>query len=218
MDKATLSVAVSALLVSTHARNSTYAYAQAVSQFNALLERAKALYPNRADIQSMQSYSIPDSVNINVFEDAAGRLKSALEIGPTTSSGELLAQLQLPSDATAGVSTDFTELEQAVRNGCEKSVLLLSGCIAEALLIVRHSDTSDRGPGLPELVRQARAQNIFGKDTIRNLETLVDYRDLIHPRAGIRNRTPPTPARLDAAILALKLLCEELQDTTVRYR
>lgn len=217
MDKATLSVAVNALLVNTHPRNSSIAYEQAVCQFNSLLERAKALYPSRADIQSMKTYSIPDTVNVSVFEDAASRLKSALEIGSTTSSGELLAQVELPPDASAGVASDFAELEGAVSAGLEKTVLLLAGSIAEALLIARHPDTSDRGPGLAQLVGQAHTQNLFGTDTIRTLESLIDYRDLIHPRAGIRNRTTPNPARVDAAILALKLLCQDLRSTSLRY-
>src|SRR6185295_4589884 len=115
MDKATLTVAVSALLVNTHARNSTLSYENAVLQYNALLERAKDLYPNRADIQSMRTFGITDSVNVNVFEDAASRLKFALEIAAATSSGELLAQVRLPPDATADVAKDFSELEAAVR-------------------------------------------------------------------------------------------------------
>jgi hypothetical protein len=95
--------------------------------------------------------------------------------------------------------------------------LLIAGSIAEALLISRHPDNSNRGPGLSRLVQQARDQRLFGKDTLRNLETLVDYRDLIHPRAERRNQTFRNQARVDAAVTAIKLLCSELEDTTVRF-
>lgn len=218
MDKSTLAAAVNLLLTNTHKRGLSVAHEQAVCQYNSLLERAKSLYPSRPDIHSMKSYGITDTVNVEVFEDAASRLKSALEIGPVTSSGELLAQVRLPSDAPADVVLDLAELEGALSVGLEKAILLLAGSIAEALLIIRHTDTSNRGPGLSQLVSQARAQNLFGLDTLRLLETLIDYRDLIHPRAATRNRTVRNSARVDAAISALKLLCQDLQDTTVRYR
>lgn len=218
MDKPTLLAAVSALLTNTHARGSNYAYEQGVRQFNSLLERAKSLYPTRPDIQSIQSYEYPNIAGVFVFEDAVKRLKSALELVPSTSAGQLLAQVNLPSDAPADVVLDLAELEGALSISLEKTILLLVGSMAEALLIVRHPDTSPRGPGLRELIKQARTQNLFGSDTLKLLEMLADYRDLIHPRAQIRNRTVRSPARVDAAISALKLLCEELQQTAIRYR
>src|SRR5436309_2652162 len=101
MDKPTLLTAVDALLTNTHSRGSNYAYSQAARQFNSLLERAKSLYPTRPDIQCMESYEYTNIVNVLVFEDAAKRLKFALEIIPSSSAGQLLAQVRLPSDAPA---------------------------------------------------------------------------------------------------------------------
>jgi hypothetical protein len=217
LDKPTLLAAVTALLNNIHAKGSSFAYAQGVRQFNSLLGRAKLLYPTRPDIQSIASYDHPSLVNVFEFEDVAMRLKSALELVPSTSAGQLLAQVKLPSDAPADVALDLAELEGALGIGLEKTILLLAASIAESLLIVRHPDTSSKGPGLRELVKQARTQNLFATDTLKLLEMLIDYRDLIHARAQTRNRTVRSPARVDAAISALKLLCEGLQDTTVRY-
>jgi hypothetical protein len=136
---------------------------------------------------------------------------------PFNTAGEVLAKIELPSDAPDDVLFDMQEIEGAISLGLTKTVLLLAGSIAEALLIVRHPDKSERGPGLVQLVRQAQDERLFGRDTLRSLETLVDYRDLIHPRAAVRNKTPRSTARVDTAVTALKLLCNELQDPTARY-
>jgi len=193
------------------------AYEQGVLQFNSLLELAKSLYPNRVDIQAMQVYEYASLVPNHKFTDAVIRLKYALDLRPLSSAGEILAQVQLPSDAPGDVVLDMRELEGAISLELTKTALLIAGSIAEALLISRHPDNSNRGPGLSRLVQQARDQRLFGKDTLRNLETLVDYRDLIHPRAERRNQTFRNQARVDAAVTAVKLLCSELEDTTVRF-
>jgi hypothetical protein len=197
--------------------SSSYAYEQAVSQFNSLLELATSLYPNRADIHAIKQYQNLTIVDKELFADAIQRLKSAIELRPFSSAGELLAQVKLPSDAPTDVILDMRELEGAISLELTKTALLLAGSIAEALLISRHPDRSNRGPGLSKLVQQARDQRLFGKDTLRNLETLIDYRDLIHPRAEIRNQTFRNQARVDAAVAAIKLLCSELEDETVRF-
>lgn len=158
-----------------------------------------------------------DITYVEVFEDAVLRLKSAIDLRPLNSAGETLALLVLPPDAPPDVASDIKELEGAISLELTKTALLLAGSIAEALLIVRHPDTSNRGPGLNQLVKQARAQRLFGRDTLRSLETLVDYRDLIHPRAGARNKTTRNQARVDTAVTALKLLCHELEDPSVRF-
>lgn len=101
--------------------------------------------------------------------------------------------------------------------GLKKTALLLSGSIAEAMLLARHPDNSERGPGLAALVGLAKEQRLFGRDTLRHLESLNDYRDLIHTRAGPRNRIEATDARVQHAVQALKLLCSELEDIEVRY-
>ena len=198
-------------------KSRAFAYEQGVQQFNYLLEHAKSLYPNRVDIQAIRLYQNPSSVQSHEFTNAVLRLKSALDLRPASSAGELLSQVQLPPDAPADVRLDMRELEGAISLELTKAALLLAGSIAEALLISRHTDISNRGPGLSRLVQQAREQRLFGKDTLRNLETLVDYRDLIHPRAEKRNQTFRNQARVDAAVTAIKLLCVELEDISVRF-
>lgn len=218
MNKVSLRDAVNKLTEISHGRDTAiFAYEQAACQYNALLEAAKALYPERVDIQAMRQYEQPDRVPHDVLENAILRLTSALHLGSSNPAIELLTQVKLPPEAAADVVLDFNELEGAVGLELEKTVLLLAGSIAEALLLARHPDRSNRGPGLSRLVQQARDQRLFGRDTLRNLETLSDYRDLIHPRAETRNQTFRNRARVDSAILALKLLCSELEDTTVLY-
>ena len=219
MDRIALRDAVYKLehLASANEAAESFAYEQGVRQFNSLLELAKSLYPNRVDIQAVRVYEHPTLVRNHEFMDAVLRLRFALELRPSSSTGEILAQVQLPSDAPDDVVLDMRELEGAINLELTKTVMLLAGSIAEALLISRHPDNSNRGPGLSRLVQQARDQRLFGKDTLRNLETLVDYRDLIHPRAEKRNQTFRNQARVDAAVTAIKLLCSELEDTTVRF-
>ena len=155
------------------------------------------------------------------------RLVNAFDQSPPDSSEEdspvdqrLLfgaVRFQLPPNAPPDLKSDFEEIQKAAEHGLGKSVLLLAGSIAEALLLSRHTDRSDRGPGLRQLVGQARQQKLFGRDTLRQLETLVDYRNLIHPRAQRRSRISPNDIRIRIAITALELLCEELDDPDKRY-
>jgi hypothetical protein len=218
MDRIALRDAVYQLAQSNFAsEGGVFAYEQAVRQFNSLLELAKSLYPNRVDIQGIQGYTSLYIVYKDIFADVILRLKSALDLRPFSSAGEILAQVQLPPNAPDDVVLDMRELEGAISLELTKTALLLAGSIAEALLISRHPDNSNRGPGLSRLVQQARDQRLFGRDTLRNLETLVDYRDLIHPRAERRNQTFRNQARVDAAVTAIKLLCYELEDTTVHF-
>ena len=126
-------------------------------------------------------------------------------------------RLQLPPNTPPDLNLDFEELQKAAKHGLGKSALLLTGLIAEALLLSRHPDTSDRGPELRQLVRQAHQQKLFGSDILRALDTLIDYRDLIHSRAQHRNRIRPNDTRIEGAAIALKLLCTELEDPDVRY-
>jgi hypothetical protein len=130
---------------------------------------------------------------------------------------ELASGIQLPPDAPAGLFADLQEFRDAVGLGLKKTALLLAGSIAEALLLSRHPDTSDKGPGLAQLVSEARSHRLFGRDTLRQLETLTDYRDLIHTRSGPRNKIVVNDARVEHAAGALKLLCVELEDLSVRY-
>ncbi|PYS87839.1 MAG: hypothetical protein DMF64_22165 [Acidobacteria bacterium] len=218
MDKVTLRDAIYKLDELAHTRDTEacYALGQAVSQFNSLLVAAKELYLDRADIQGMHSYEYA-LADKDDFKDAIARLRHAIDLRPHSSAGDMLAQIQLPPDAPSDVALDIQELAGAISLGLHKSALLLAGSIAEALLITRHPNKSERGPGLNQLVNQAREQRLFGRDTLRYLETLVEYRDLIHPRAEARNQTMRNKARVEAAVTALKLLCDELAYPDARY-
>jgi hypothetical protein len=188
---------------------------QAFLQFGALLERAKTLYPSRPDIKSLQPPSSLSSSD--TFRDAIQRLLSALELRQPGTASDLAASIELPPDAPPGMDADLAEFQEAVALGLKKSALLLSGSIAEALLLARHPDKSEYGPGLSRLLTLAKEQRLFGRDTLRQLESLNDYRDLIHTRSGTRNRIILNDARIEHAAMALKLLCSELKEEDVRY-
>jgi hypothetical protein len=216
MDKALLADAVRQLdtLVGV---GSAFALPQAVRQFNSLLTTAQAVYSSRPDIGALEIYERETSVNASEFTDAVRRFRAALELRTPGSLTELVDGIQLPSDAPADLSSDLQEFREAVGLGLRKTALLLAGAIAEALLLVRHQDSSERGPGLAQLVVEARDGRLFGRDTLRQLETLNDYRDLIHTRAGPRNRITANDARVEHAAMALKLLCAELEDISIRF-
>lgn len=194
-----------------------HARPQAVRQFHALLEHAKALHPSRPDIESLESFGDPRYVNGSELRDAARRLLSALDLRRPGAVTESAASIELPPDAPSGMEADLVEFQEAVALGLRKTALLLSGAIAEALLLLRHPDSSERGPGLAKLLALAKEQRLFGRDTLRQLESLNDYRDLIHTRSGPRNRIDLNDARIEHAVMALKLLCSELRDEDVRY-
>src|ERR1044071_9481768 len=103
----------------------------------------------------MQLYEFSSLVPNHKFTDAVTRLKYALDLRPLSSAGEILAQVQLPSDAPGDVVLDMREFEGAISLELTKTALLIAGSIAEALLISRHPDNSNRGPGLSRLVQQA---------------------------------------------------------------
>ncbi len=194
-----------------------YAYEQAVRQFNTLLVEAQYHYPERVDIQVLEEYTDTSNVITNEFSDRVRRLKEAIELRPLDSSAETFAQIKLPEDTPSDVKLDMNELEGALNLNLHKAALLLSGSIAEALLLIRHPDKSEKGPGLSGLIEQASKERLFGRDTLSYLENLKYYRDLIHPRAEKRNKTPRNEERVSVAIDALKLLCKEFQDQEVRF-
>ena len=214
MDKALLLDAIVALAAS----NLTGRRPQAVRQFNALLSKAQELYPTRPDISAMEVYERVEYVQSPEFHDAAQRLRSAIELRRPGTVTDLVDSITLPPDASEHLTADLQEFKEAVGLGLKKTSLLLAGSLAEALLLIRHPDTSERGPGLASLLTLARDQRLFGRDTLRQLETLNDYRDLIHTRAGPRNRIQLNEARVVHAAQALKLLCAELEDVSVRYQ
>lgn len=216
MDKSLLLDAVQNL-DSSGGVGSNFALPQAVRQFNALLRQVKSLYSTRPDIIAIDSYQNETMVYANEFVDVVRRFRTALELRKPGSVSELVASIAFPPDAPEDLASDLQELQEAVGLGLRKTALLLAGSIAEALLLLRHPDKSDRGPGLHDLLIEARDQRLFGRDTIRQLETLNDYRDLIHTRAGPRNRIVLNDGRMEHAVMALKLLCSELQDSDVRY-
>lgn len=218
MDKITLRDAVYKLSeLSLGQSTSDHAYDQAAYQFTSLLEAAKSIYPDRADILAMKGFTGRIDVYQHELKDSILRLKHAIDLRPLSSPAETFAQINLPPDAPDDVIKDMLELETAINAGLTKTALLLAGSITESLLLTRHPDKSNKGPGLSKLVQQARDQRLFGRDTLRNLETLIEYRDLIHPRAEARNQTLRNPARVSAAVTALKLLCSELEDQQVLY-
>jgi hypothetical protein len=215
MDKPLLLDAVIQLDELGGGRNA-YAIERAVRQFNALLKQAKTFYKNRPDISALDPL-LDDNVYQDDFRDAAKRLRKSLELRPPGSITMATDTIALPPDASSGDAADLQEFKEAVALGHRKSALLLAGSLAEALLIVRHPDASERGPGLAELVHQAKKERLFGRDTLRQLETLIDYRDLIHARAAQRNRIALNDARIEHAVMALKQLCADLQDTSLKF-
>lgn len=222
MDRATLREAVGLLETQSSAlTGQPYAPDQAVRQFDALLEEAKSLYQERIDIQALQVFGGASGGTALILGEvlvvSVSRLRSALDLRPVGSAADVVAGLQLPSDASDDLQLDLRELGEAVNFGLAKTVLLLSGSITEALLLSRHSDNSDRGLGLQQMVEQAKKERLFGRDTLRELENLVDYREVIHPRAEQRNQAFRSEARIDAALTALKLLLHELEDIDVRF-
>ena len=102
------------------------------------------------------------------------------------------------------LAPDLEEFKEAVGYGLQKTSLLLAGSLAEALLLLRHPDDSEKGPGLRNLIAQATKERLFGRDTLRLLETLNDYRDIIHSRAAKRNKIVLNEARIEHAVLALR--------------
>lgn len=217
MDKSLLLDAIIALTKSD-LTSSSHGRPQAVRQFNALLKRAHELYPNRPDIDAMESYDDVRYVSVEEFRDVAMRLRTALELRRPGSITDIVESIELPADTRELLEGDLLELKEAVGLGLKKTALLLSGSLAEALLLTRHLDTSERGPGLAKLLALAREQRLFGRDTLRQLETLNDYRDLIHARSGPRNRIEVSEARMEHAVHAIRLLCSELQYSDVLYQ
>lgn len=178
----------------------------------------KALHTSRPDIESLEPLDDSRYLSESELSDVALRLLSALNLHRPGTVMESAASIELPPDAPAGMKADLVEFQEAVALGLRKTALLLSGAIAEALLLLRHPDTSERGPGLSKLLELAKQQRLFGRDTLRQLESLNDYRDLIHTRAGPRNRIELNDARTEHAVMALKLLCSELSEEDVRYK
>lgn len=218
MDKSLLLNACVALSQSDVARSSdNWARAQAVRQFNALLRRAQELYPSRPDISAMASYIDVETVYARDLIDAVQRLRTAVELHRPGSTSDVVESIELPADLREPLAGDIAELRDAVSLGLRKTSLLLAGSMAETMLLARHPDQTERGPGLLSLVERAKQERLFGRDTLRHLESLNDYRDLIHTRAGPRNRIEVSDVRVQHALQALRLLCSELADTSVRY-
>ena len=153
-----------------------------------------------------------------VLVDAIHRLRLSLELRPPGSITQAADGIRLPPDSSPEIAKDLQEFKEAVGLGLQKTALLLAGSIAETLLLTRHPDTSERGPGLANLVKQAATQRLFGSDTLRQLETLTEYRDLIHARAAKRNKIVPSDERIEHAVMALKQLCADLLDLNIKFQ
>ena len=220
MDKGTLRDAINQLQALANSSIEFNPTRHAMGQFDGLLTEAKSQYPERVDIQSLDVYAVGEGlrfISSSEFNDSVRRLATAINLRSVGSMSELFGQISVPPDASDEVKRDLQELKQALDIELHKTVLLLAGSITESLLLSRHPDKSDRGPGLKQLVVTARDERLLGRDTLRALDTLIDYRDSIHPRAESRNKTPPNAARSETAINGLKLLCAELEDLEVRY-
>lgn len=161
MDKALL-LDASISLADSNLTSSSFGRAQAVRQFNSLLSRAQELYPSRPDIAAMGLYEHVEVVNALDFRDAVQRLRAAIELRRPGTVTDLVESISLPSDAPEPLEADLQEFKEAVGLGLRKTALLLAGSIAEALLLTRHSDTSERGPGLSGLLALASKQRLFG--------------------------------------------------------
>ena len=219
MDKTTLHEAINQLNSAPHPVNATQPTEQAKSQFDALLNEAKIHYSERVDIQSLTAFSDGSNLFLTLltYNDSVRRLASAINLRPFGSLSELFGQIQLPGDATDEVKRDLNELGYAIASDLHKSVLLLAGSITESLLLMRHPDKSDRGPGLKQLVAIAQKEKLLGRDTLRQMDNLIDYRDAIHPRAESRNGITPNAARSETAINGLNLLCRDLEEVELKY-
>ena len=111
---------------------------QAIRQFNALLLNAKELHPSRPDIESLEPFDNTRFVKDSELRDSARRLLSALDLRRPGTVTEIATSIKLPPDAPSGMETDLVEFQEAVALGMRKTALLLSGAIAEALLLLRH--------------------------------------------------------------------------------
>jgi hypothetical protein len=139
MDKVSLRDAVYKLAeLSLGEAVSEHAYSQAVYQFTSLLEAAKSIYAERADIIGMRDFSARMFVYQSELNDSIQRLKHAIDLRPFNSPAEVFGQIQLPTDAPPDVIKDMSELEGAIGLELTKTSLLLTGSIAEALLLSRH--------------------------------------------------------------------------------
>ncbi len=178
--------------------------------YEAYISVAKKLYPERPDIGNI----------VFVFEIFSGKknqfvLKHANTLKHLID-GESVAiteEITFPEDAPEHIQQDFAEMQNAIALKMVKTVLLLAGSIAESLLINRHYDSTGRGPGLKDLVNEAKkAENkgFLSEDTIQDLSMMINYRDLIHPRAAIRNKLMLDESRIEKALITLKLLCADL--------
>ncbi len=121
--------------------------------YDAYVKAAQKLYPERPDIGSIiVVYEIFSGKKNQFLLKRANTLKHLID-------GESLAiteEIIFPDDTPEHILQDFTEMQSAVALKMVKTVLLLSGSIAEALLINRHHDGTDKGPGLKDLVNEAK--------------------------------------------------------------
>jgi hypothetical protein len=129
---------------------------------------------------------------------------------------------------------DLAEMNVARSQGLEKTAktcMVLSGCIAEALLLdclqqnqpaaQAHALTMHPRPAtniqdwtLAQMVTVAVAIGLLGNDTTSGANQLRLWRNLIHPARALKeatnNRITPTAGRARSAISFLQLVVEEL--------
>ena len=109
------------------------------------------------------------------------------------------------------IQRDYEELRKVYEVGASKSMMVLSGCILEALLIdflsidedkskfdyfQKYLEGKDKGQNPPniedwklyQLIEIAAQRGIISTDVKRIGHTIMDYRNLIHLRAEIRDK------------------------------
>ena len=112
------------------------------------------MYTSRPDIQAIEYYLYLNTVLRDEFIDAIQRFRLALELRSPGNISEVVLNFELPPNSPPDLDSDLEELRKAVGLELRKTALLLTGSIAEALLLERHPDNTDRGPGLRKLVKE----------------------------------------------------------------
>ncbi len=159
----------------------------------------------------------------------------ALDLAPDV--GESLAEvrqsaLDFVSDQAlqAILRRDLEELVSAVSAGLDKSVAMLAGSIMEAVLV----DVIDRRPDLAQgymgkkkfpsdasidkLVEIAVAENLLDSLATSLVDSIKDYRDLIHPDRERRLRTKLDGATTASLLALLRLVLRSLHDARSQGR
>lgn len=120
------------------------------------------------------------------------------------------------------LARDFEELAACVNAGLNKSVLVLSGSILEAVLIEYFTSTSNNSIEgkrildltLNKLIEKAESEGLISKKA-KELSSIVrDYRNYIHPAKEIRNTDSIDD---ESSVIAFSLLKMILKEISANY-